>query len=129
MKWRTQYNNVPSKGEFNSLPSMTLSNQVMTVIEILDRQKRGIPVNVSKGMPVYYGDEFEMPDWQRLDLSEKQDALAKYKAQVQVMKENYVAQEAERKKLAKEQADKEFQEKFDALNKVNLEKGVQGDPQ
>lgn len=95
------YNAVPDKGEVNTLPSLTRPNQAMTVLEILDRHNRGIPVNVSQGMPMYYGDQFEMPIWEKMDLQERLDYLAEWKSDIQEAKKRYSDQQTELRKKAK----------------------------
>jgi hypothetical protein len=57
--------------EQNSLPSMTIPDQSMTVREIMDRFTRGLPLNAGK-VPIYEGEEYT-PDITKMDLADKHD--------------------------------------------------------
>lgn len=57
-------------------PSMTVPDQAMSVKEIMDRFVRGIPMEAGK-VPIYEGEEF-IPDWQKMDLTEKQEYAEAY---------------------------------------------------
>lgn len=126
MKWKTQYNAVPSKGEVNTLMSLAKKGQALTVLEILERHKRGIPTNLSAGMPVYYGDQFEFPIWQKMDIVERQDYLAKFKADVKDAKTRWVEQEKQRKAEMADAAEKEFNQRLAKAQAQNSQQSASG---
>lgn len=65
----TWQNARPSKGEVNTLPSMTIPNQVLTMDELVRRYVRGDP-NVTQFQPVY-SDNDDMPNIEHMDEMEK----------------------------------------------------------
>lgn len=93
--WRTQYNavNTPKDHEVNILPSKTIPDQSMPVIEIMKRYSQGLPLGGAKN-PVYYGEEPGIPeDWEKWDLSErmayKEENLERIKELQKKMQEEY----------------------------------------
>lgn len=50
------------------LPSVTIPSQTLTVRQIMDRYKRGMPLEGRTKTPLYYNGEF--PDLKNMDLSE-----------------------------------------------------------
>lgn len=62
----------PRTGEVEDSKSLTIPDQSMTVAEMLQRQAKGIPISFNAGTPYFLGEE-EMPDPERMDLSEIQD--------------------------------------------------------
>lgn len=117
------YNAVPDKGEVNTLPSLTKPNQSLTVLQILDRHSRGIPVNVSSGMPVYYGENFEMPVWEKLDMQERLDFIARFKDDLRGAKQRYVTEQEDKRKRDKEAFQASLRQQ---LTKLDNEKGAAG---
>jgi len=73
MKFQTQYNahEFPRIREKSNKPSMTIPDQSMTVSELVERNKRGLPLGGAK-VPIWdENPETEyLPDLNRLDLSE-----------------------------------------------------------
>lgn len=74
--------------EKNSEPSMTVPGQTMTVAEMVERHRRGLPIDKSKGA-LYQGDEL-LPNIDNMDLIDRQaymdsvaDALVEVKARIQ----------------------------------------------
>lgn len=69
--------------EVNTLPSLTIPDQTMTVKDIIDRHTRGLPFT-NASTPVYNlddeGKELMPVDWQRLDISERVERLEQAKA-------------------------------------------------
>lgn len=63
----------PKNHERNLLPSLTVPDQSMSLKEIIDRYQRGIPMNVAEHVPIYHGDEMELPDIRKMDLAEIQE--------------------------------------------------------
>jgi len=76
MKFKTQYNyhEFTIKGESSNKPSMTIPDQSMTVSELVEGNKRGLPLGGAK-VPIWdENPETEyLPDLNRLDLAEIQD--------------------------------------------------------
>lgn len=71
---RHQYNYNPREARREKFfkPSLTIPDETLSIREILERFARGIPMeNVSK-IPVYDGEENELPDLRTLDISEIQ---------------------------------------------------------
>lgn len=82
-------------------PSITLPDQNMSMRTLMDRYRRGMPLDVKMRQPQYHDGEF--PDLTKMDLSEVEN-LRKYAAQeVQQLKQKLQEQE-EQKRLSKEQA-------------------------
>lgn len=88
MKIKTHYNATEFKdyGEKNSLPSMTIPNQAMSIPEMIKRYASGLPLGGSR-VPFY--DENPEEDilggrnWEKLDLSEQNDLIKHYKNEYQ----------------------------------------------
>lgn len=59
-----------SEGEINDEPSMTQPDQTMSMAEILRRYASGIPMDSIAKIPIYEGDDDEMPDVRTLDLAD-----------------------------------------------------------
>lgn len=76
MKFQTQFNYdyTQHPGEKNQKPSMTIPDQSMTVAELVERNKRGLPLGGAK-VPIWEENpetEF-LPDVKKLDLAEIQE--------------------------------------------------------
>lgn len=69
--------------EVNTLPSLTVPDQTLSVKDILERHTRGLPFT-NFSTPVYNlddeGNELMPVDWQRLDISERVERLEQAKA-------------------------------------------------
>jgi len=76
MKFKTQWNSeeFPKKHEVNTQPSKTVPDQTMSVRTIMDRYAKGLPIAGGMRKPEYYGDTY-MPDFKRMDISERQEAF------------------------------------------------------
>lgn len=59
----------PKTGEQNNMPSETVPNQSMTVLQMIQRHRQGLPIDESKGA-LYQGDEL-MPDISNMDLIDR----------------------------------------------------------
>lgn len=72
--WRDPYNHheTTKTVEHNYLPSLTIPNDSFSLKELLDRNQRGLPLTTSGRTELYHGDE-EMPDLQKMDISEIHD--------------------------------------------------------
>lgn len=75
MKFKTQYNaqDFKQRGEINYMPSKTIPDQTMSIRELLQRHTRGLPLPQNSN---YYFDgeeEFQSPDFSRMDLAEVEE--------------------------------------------------------
>lgn len=69
-KIQTYYDHNPFVGETNNLPSKTVPDQSMTIREIINRTRKGLPVTGVR-VPVYNETEDGvMPDLRNMDISE-----------------------------------------------------------
>lgn len=71
-------------GEVNTLPSMTIPDQTMSIRTIVDRYAKGLPVTAFT--PIYEGEDFYMPDPKTLDLVDKAELLESAKQEVASIK-------------------------------------------
>lgn len=85
--------------EKNTLPSKTIPDQTMSVQEIMDRFARGLPLDGAK-VALYHEEGEDVPDLERMDLSEKHELLEAARREVQEQREklNRIA-EAKRKRM------------------------------
>lgn len=86
-----------TKGELNTLPSLAIPDQAMTMQELLDRQARGIPM-VGEKFPIYYGEEDILPDFRHMDLADIQEHREMLAERIQQQREELAAQDEERKR-------------------------------
>lgn len=99
MTFKNHYNSKPDKGEVNNLPSLTVPDQTMSLREIVRRYAAGYPVEGQKE-PQYFGEDDDMPDIKKMDLSEIEDYANEYKKHIETF-EN-VKKTAAEKKAAKQ---------------------------
>jgi hypothetical protein len=71
--------------ERNSKPSLTIPDQTMSIRTILERHSRGLPIDGMK-VPIWEGEENDLPDWRTLDLSERQELAEHYKQEIESIK-------------------------------------------
>jgi hypothetical protein len=71
-------------GEVNTLPSMTIPDQTMSIRTIVDRYAKGLPV--SAFTPIYEGEDFYIPDPKTLDLVDRAELLENVKQEVEGLK-------------------------------------------
>lgn len=87
--FRTQWNyeEFPQyKGEINTMLSMTVPDQTMSIKTILDRYARGVPPREMLKTEIWDGEEGDLPDFNKLDLSERQDAIETYQNELDEIK-------------------------------------------
>lgn len=70
-------------GEINTLPSLTVPDQSMSVQEILDRYARGLPIGGSR-VPIF-DEEDDMPDTTHMDLADIQMLKETYADELQII--------------------------------------------
>ena len=78
------YDYTLEQDEVNTLPSMTIPDQTMSIRTIVERYTRGLPV--TGFTPVYDGEEYFMPDPKTLDLVERQEMAEQIKQEVESLK-------------------------------------------
>lgn len=89
--WLTATNNMIETGEVNLQPSMTVPDQTMSLREILDRFARGLPVGGHK-VPLYDDGENDLPNFQTLDLAERQELKEQIDANIRRMRHSLATQ-------------------------------------
>jgi len=78
------YDYKEQQGEVNTLPSMTIPDQTMSIRTIVDRYTRGLPI--TGFTPIYEGEDFYMPDPKTLDLVDRAELLESAKQEVESLK-------------------------------------------
>lgn len=75
--------------EKNSLPSMTIPGQAMSIKEIMRRFQSGLPIEGAR-VPMYYEDDngnpMDIPDMKKLDLSERFDLIDENRDRINKLK-------------------------------------------
>lgn len=79
----------PYHGETFTLPSLTIPDQTMDIREILNRYAQGLPIEQKE--PIF-NDEEELPDWKKLDLSERYALINANKAEISQIQAELQAQ-------------------------------------
>lgn len=112
MKFKTQFMDAytPDPGQKTTLPSRTVPNQSMTVVQIMQRFAAGLPVD---GQKVQMWEEQEMPDLNKMDLSEKFDLLRANQAKINMLKDQQLKQAA---KQAQDKLRKQIEDEIKAAN-------------
>lgn len=117
------------KGERFKLPSQTIPDSSMSIKVMLERTKRGLPVNSGRQQPVWNGEKL-LPDWKKLDLIDRARLVEKAKEDVKAkeavwkkQKARVDAQLAEAKRI-REERQKQENEKVvnEALQKLGTSK-------
>jgi hypothetical protein len=70
--------------EVNTLPSLTIPDQNMSIRQIIDNYTRGLPVNSFN--PIYDGEDYDLPDPRTLDLVERHEMAERIKEEVASIK-------------------------------------------
>lgn len=107
IKTRNQFEKrVPEKGKVFIHPSETKPQQSLTILQILDRHQRGMPIYGNNAVPVYTNeyDPLNGVDFRSLDLVERHEIIAETRERIEVLKQSLADQkrldaETERKKL------------------------------
>lgn len=110
--FRTQFNHhlFAADHEVNTLPSLVLPDQTLSIQQIIDRYTRGIPFPVGK-VPLYDNeDSIVPPGWEKWDLSEKEDFKRELAEKVLATR---TAWEKEKQKEAEERRRKSYEEEFE----------------
>lgn len=102
----------PKDHEVNNEPSRTVPNQSMTILEMVKRHQQGLPIEGSKGIPLYSGEEL-IPDLSGMDLADKQeyiDSVADHLVEVRARIDAAKKEAAEAAKLKEFEAWRKEQE-------------------
>jgi len=78
------YKEFERNDEVNTLPSLTIPDQNMSIRQIIDNYTRGLPVNAFT--PIYDGEDYDLPDPRTLDLVERQEMAERIKEEVASIK-------------------------------------------
>lgn len=81
MEFKSHYNARPSMGKVFTKPSLTIPDQAMPISEILRRFAHGLPLSGEK-VPLYDGGEDDLPDFQNMELTDRMDAIAAAKSEL-----------------------------------------------
>lgn len=85
---RTMFNavNLPRYREVNTMPSLTLPDQSLSIQQIMEKHRRGYPIDARRE-PQYLGDEY-VPDIKHLDLAEQAEILHEARETVRQTEKN-----------------------------------------
>lgn len=113
IKFNTPYNreDKPHYKEYNEDPSETIPGQTMTVLEMVERYRKGLPVEAGK-IPIYNGEE-PLPDLNDMDLADRQLVIEHYAEQLLEIRQRLEANaksKAEKERLA--EIDRQVKEKL-----------------
>lgn len=89
--------------------SKTEPSQSMTIRQIVDRFRKGQPVSVGT-YDTMYDEGYEMPDMERLDLSEQQEAVFEARRRREEIERNW--SESQKKAAAERKAKQDEQDKL-----------------
>lgn len=120
VNWR---NAVPTKGEVNNEPSLTVPDQTLSIRDLLNRYVRGQSVQVLQ--PEYDSDQSEeLPDTSNMSKMEKQELLMDVKLGIQKTKKILLDNQ---KTIKKQQAGKQLdlEEEIKRIKKEALTKPIQ----
>lgn len=81
-------NTFPKVYSKNNMPSLTIPDQTMSMRTILERHSRGLPIDGVK-VPIWEGEDNDLPDWNRLDLVERQELAHLYKNEIEDIKNRH----------------------------------------
>lgn len=124
--FKTAYNMrdvMPDMERFRK-PSLTQPDEALSVEEVMRRLTAGIPVNAAREL-VFNGDEVDLPDFEKMDLSERHDYAESVRKAVKDNQEKadkirQQKQDKRREKLVAREAQKLFEQMRD--NGANPEK-------
>lgn len=116
--FKTHHNAKPTKGEINGQPSKTIPDQSMPVREIMRRYAQGLPMEGER-IPIYQGEENDLPDFETMDLAERQAYKQHIEAQLEEI--NIRIKETNEKKV---KAAKEAAKAQETQNKPDIEEAV-----
>lgn len=88
MIWKTPYNAIAfdNNYEVNTSPSLTIPDQSMSMSEIMRRFASGLPVHGER-VPIYNGEDEDLPDLEHMDLADRESILKAVKADISDQKD------------------------------------------
>lgn len=110
--FQTQYNRDYNIGqETITQPSKTIPDQSMPIIEIVKRYANGQPLGGGVKNPVWQGEDSGIPDnWDRMDISEKQDFMENHLTEIEVMRQDLEDQKNKTGRYKPKVMDKDIQQ-------------------
>lgn len=85
-----------SRGEVNTMPSETVPDQTLSIREIMVRYSRGLPIDGAK-VPIWEGEENDLPDPRTLDLAERQELAAEFEEEIRQIKKAHSKKQTAKK--------------------------------
>lgn len=115
MKFQTHFRRNERDHEVNTMPSLTIPDQSLTVTQLIARHTRG--QSLMGKLPVFESeDDVQLPpDWERMDISEKHEWIDE---QAETVKDLQDSLNKRRADLLKKQRDKEIDEAVEAKLKA-----------
>lgn len=89
--------------EVNRLPDRTVPDQSMSIAEIMRRFASGLPIGGQR-VPVYNGEDDDMPDLTHLDLADRQTILEDAAAELMEIKSRLNKKEQDKRNKALERS-------------------------
>lgn len=83
--------------KISKLPHQTIPDQSMSIQEIFERYARGIPFEAGR-VPIYNGEEDDLPDPWTLDLSEQAEMRSEVSQELENIKKKDAAYKASKNK-------------------------------
>lgn len=102
--------------------SLTVPDQSMEMREIYKRYAGGRPIDASTREPLYYGDDIEVPDLQKLDLVEIAQMLEENRERVDRLKQQFDEENELANRLESEKMEKAKQQEDERLLKLYEER-------
>lgn len=91
--------------EDSDKPSLTVPDQTMSIQELLDRYAKGLPLDGQK-VPIYRGDDDDMPDLTHMDLADRERAIDEAADELRMLNERA---DRKKKKAAEKAASKKVE--------------------
>lgn len=127
--YRTPYNYnhlAMTKPEISEKPSKTIPNMAMSIKEIVDRYRRGLPLTAGK-VPIWDGDEGENPitppEWDKMDISERDEYIREQSRKLAAYQKK-LRQEADQKAI--EERKKAYFQEWQAMKDAEGQKPTAG---
>lgn len=102
--------------EFNTLPSLTIPDETMSLREILDRYARGLPISGNE--PIYHvdddGNPQHVPDFNHMDFADVQTYRENLRQAIDETRQNAINQHKDfiRRTAELDKLDKQFREEI-----------------
>ena len=125
---KNQYNaeQFPAYYEINGSPSETIPDQTMSLKTLLERHARGLPITGNNSEPVYNGDQ-EMPDLNKMDISEIHALKMAIKSDIQKMQTKLANEQQATRQAAHEKTINDEVEKRVKDHKQDQKSHIPGD--